>query len=94
MPVAAPRLRRILLTKLSLEELAKKRHECYALIADGKIIARTYMSRGHDDISDKLLRQMAEELNVGLREFKRAIDCTLDAETFARIVIAGSRSNG
>lgn len=91
MPIPASKLRRILRRKLGFEELPKKKHEGYAVVIGGKIVARTYMSRSRGDITDELLNWMAKELNVRLRDFKRAIYCTIEPDAFLKLILKAPR---
>ena len=84
----AAEIRQVLLVKLAAEDEPKKRHECYRVYRDGKLIAQTFMSRGagNTTIGDTLLRLMAKQLGVSLKEFKLFCDCTTDRETFLELI--------
>lgn len=78
MAIKTRRVRRALLRKFGFEEIPKKRHDSYHLYYKNKRIAITYMSRGHREIHDDILKEVATQIGVTLNIFKEMIGCTVD----------------
>lgn len=69
-------VRKALNKKLMATEDETRRHITYVVTDDkGVHLGQTYISHGHDEISDPLLTQMARQLNVNYRTWLRIIEC-------------------
>ncbi|MGH2541720.1 MAG: hypothetical protein ACRDIB_02915 [Ardenticatenaceae bacterium] len=89
MAIDAGQMRRILVRKLRCEECEGTRHECYAVVVEGQLVAKTYLSRGKRTLGDPLLRWMAGQLGVSLQAFKRFCACDIEREAFTALILRG-----
>lgn len=83
MALEARAVRRALQRKFGFELREGGKHEIYILELKGQGTVVTQMSRGHREISDTILRRMAEQLRAGnLRTLLEMVECTIDREQY------------
>lgn len=82
MPIKRRDLRRALMRKFHFEEIHKTKHDSYELLYREKKIAITYLSRGHREVHDSILKQMANQIGVSLNTFKGMVGCTIEYEEY------------
>jgi|GEM_PF-3664608 len=58
------------------------KHDKFRLRVDGKYLAHTVVSRGHNDISEVISSLIARQLGVSKRDLHQMIDCTLDRDGY------------
>ena len=73
---------RTLETKLGFVFIGGAKHDAYTCVVSGKRIATARVSRGHKEISDSILRQIAKQLWITLAELKRLIDCSMTLDEY------------
>jgi len=86
MPASRRRVIRTLKSKLGFDEDVSGHHIWYTLRVDGKIIARTKISHGGRDISDKNLSMMARQMYISAPQLKVIIACRIFKEDYYDIL--------
>lgn len=84
MPYKKREVRASLLKKFGFIEDEGTKHERVVLYVEGRPVATTVFSRGHREISDDILREVADQIGVNLSALKRMIGCTIDREEYLR----------
>lgn len=84
MPFATRQVRRALVRKHGFVEDTSGPHRVFKRWHQGRLIGITELSHGASgrDVSETLLGLMAKELGVRGPEFRGAIDCRVDPNTF------------
>jgi len=75
-------LEKVFKNKFGLVPSEGAKHRLFIKRYKGEDIYSLPVSRGYSDISDDILNELADQCFSQLREFKKAIDCTISAEKF------------
>lgn len=68
-------------------------HQVFLLMVDGRVVARTKLSRGSEKdktLGDDLVRKMAQQLHVSMAVFRELESCTKSRDEYFQIL----RENG
>jgi hypothetical protein len=81
------KLERVFREKFDLIPSEGSSHRLYYKKYKGEEIFQIPISRGHNDINDDIMREMAQQCYLQLGEFKKSVDCTLPKEKFDLLTI-------
>lgn len=79
-------VKRALRGKFGFVEVPGSKHEAMSLFFEEKKVATARFSRGHRDIHDGILNQIAHAIGVNLGIFKGMVECTVDMEEYIRML--------
>jgi len=85
MPISAQRMDSILVNKLGFSRRGRK-HRIYALQIEGREVARTLISHGAKEISDRMLATMARQMGITSSQLKDIIKGKLDKEDYYQLL--------
>jgi predicted transcriptional regulator len=71
--------------KLGLE-VHQAHHRIYRLDLEGRLVARTFLSRGQRELTGFHAGQMAKQMRLSGRESLEAVECPLDRESYYALV--------
>lgn len=85
MPVSARKMDSILVNKLGFSQRGRK-HRIYTLQIEGREVARTLISHGAKEISDRMLATMARQMGITSPQLKDIIKGKLDKEPYYQLL--------
>lgn len=84
MPAKVRDMKRMLTGKLGAEEKEGGKHIKYKIAHEGKLLATTALSRGHDEIDNSLLREICKDLYVNRDQMDGLIQCPMSRDDYIR----------
>lgn len=85
MPVSARKMDSILVNKLGFSRGGRK-HRIYTLQIEGKEVARTLISHGAKEISDRMLAIMAKQMGITTSQLKAIVRGELSGEDYYQLL--------
>lgn len=87
MPAKARDVRRMLVGKLHAVKSERSNHEWYQVVEEGTLIANLPLSRGADELDDRLLSSISRQLHVNRKQMRNLLDCPWSWEDYITHVI-------
>jgi predicted RNA binding protein YcfA (HicA-like mRNA interferase family) len=85
MPVSARKMDSILVNKLGFSRRGRK-HRIYTLQIEGREVARTLISHGAKEISDRMLATMARQMGITSSQLKAIVRGELSREDYYQLL--------
>jgi len=85
MPISARKLDGILVNKLGFSRRGRK-HRVYTLQIEGREVARTLISHGAKEISDRMLATMARQMGITSSQLKAIVRGELSREDYYQLL--------
>jgi S-adenosylhomocysteine hydrolase len=88
MAVSRRGVERMLTNKLEMT-LDDRDHQVFLLVIEGRVIARTKLSRGSEKyktLGDDLVRKMAQQLRVSMPVFRELESCTKSRDDYLQVL--------
>ena len=85
MPISTRKLDSILVNKLGFSRRGRK-HRVYTLQIEGREVARTLISHGAKEISDRMLATMARQMGITSSQLKAIVRGELSREDYYQLL--------
>ena len=85
MPISARKMDSILVNKLGFSRRGRK-HRVYTLQIEGREVARTLISHGAKEISDRMLATMARQMGITSSQLKAIVRGELSREDYYQLL--------
>jgi hypothetical protein len=85
MPISARKMDSILVNKLGFSRRGRK-HRVYTLQIEGREVARTLISHGAKEISDRMLATMARQMGITSSQLKAIVRGELSREDYCQLL--------
>jgi ABC-type sugar transport system ATPase subunit len=85
MPLPAREVESALVHKLGFVRQDRK-HRVFALHVKEQRVASTMMSHGHQELSDRMLSEMAQQLGIARRQFIEIVRCTMSRTKYLAVL--------
>ena len=85
MPISARKMDSILVNKLGFSRRGRK-HRVYSLQIEGREVARTLISHGAKEISDRMLATMARQMGITSSQLKAIVRGELSREDYFQLL--------
>ena len=85
MPISARKMDSILVNKLGFSRKGRK-HRIYTLQIKGREVARTLISHGAEEISDRMLATMARQMGITSSQLKAIVRDKLSREDYYHLL--------
>ncbi len=85
MPISTRKMDSILVNKLGFSRRGRK-HRVYTLQIEGREVARTLISHGAKEISDRMLATMARQMGITSSQLKAIVRGELSREDYYQLL--------
>ena len=85
MPISARKMDSILVNKLGFSRRGRK-HRVYTLQIEGREVARTLISHGAKEISDRMLATMSRQMGITSSQLKAIVRGEINREDYYRLL--------
>jgi len=85
MPISARKMDSILVNKLGFSRRGRK-HRVYTLQIEGREVARTLISHGAKEISDRMLATMARQMGINSSQLRAIVRGELGREDYYQLL--------
>jgi len=84
-PISARKMDSILVNKLGFSRRGRK-HRVYTLQIEGREVARTLISHGAKEISDRMLATMSRQMGITSSQLKAIVRGEINREDYYRLL--------